>query len=246
MKTALVTGGAGGIGSAICKKLAQSGCQVAVHYNTKKDTAEALAEQLQKSFGVKAMAVWADVADRESVNSMFDKVDNTLGGVDILVNNAGIAQQKLFTDITANDWRSMLDTNLGGVFNCSQEVLRRHMIPGHSGVILNISSMWGQVGASCEVHYSAAKAGVIGLTKALAKEVGLSGVRVNCIAPGVIMTDMMKGFDEETIQALREETPLNTLGTPDDIAEAAVFLCSDKARFITGQVLGVNGGFVIL
>ena len=246
MKTALVTGGAGGIGSAICEKLAQSGCQVAVHYNTKKDTAEALAEQLQKSFGVKAMAVWADVADRESVNSMFDKVDNTLGGVDILVNNAGIAQQKLFTDITANDWRSMLDTNLGGVFNCSQEVLRRHMIPSHSGVILNMSSMWGQVGASCEVHYSAAKAGVIGLTKALAKEVGLSGVRVNCIAPGVIMTDMMKGFDEETIQALREETPLNTLGTPDDIAEAVVFLCSDKARFITGQVLGVNGGFVIL
>ena len=119
------------------------------------------------------------------------------------------------------------------------------MLPVHSGVILNISSMWGQVGASCEVHYSAAKAGVIGLTKALAKEVGLSGVRVNCIAPGGIMTDRRQDFDGETIQSLRDETPLNALGTPKDIADAAVFLCSDKAKFITGQVLGVNGGFII-
>lgn len=245
MKTALVTGGAGGIGSAICTGLAKAGCQVAVHYNTKKETAEALAAQLQKSCGIKAIAVQADVKDRESVNRMFDKVDKALGGVDILVNNAGIAQQKLFTDLTYDDWRAMLDTNLSGVFNCSQEALRRHMLPVHSGVILNISSMWGQVGASCEVHYSAAKAGVIGLTKALAKEVGLSGVRVNCIAPGVIMTDMMKDFDGETIQSLRDETPLNALGTPKDIADAAVFLCSDKAKFITGQVLGVNGGFII-
>ncbi|MBK6087066.1 SDR family NAD(P)-dependent oxidoreductase, partial [Ruminococcus difficilis] len=162
MKTALVTGGAGGIGSAICTGLARAGCQVAVHYNTKKETAEALAAQLQKSCGIKAIAVCADVKDRESVNRMFDKVDKALGGVDILVNNAGIAQQKLFTDLTVEDWRAMLDTNLSGVFNCSQEALRRHMLPVHSGAILNISSMWGQVGASCEVHYSAAKAGVIG------------------------------------------------------------------------------------
>ena len=245
MKTALITGGAGGIGSAICTGLAGADFQVAVHYHTKKETAEALAAKLQKSCGIKAIAVCADVADRESVNRMFDMVDKALGGVDILVNNAGIAQQKLFTDITPGEWRAMLDTNLSGVFNCSQEALKRRMLPNHSGVILNISSMWGQVGASCEVHYSAAKAGVIGLTKALAKEVGLSGVRVNCIAPGVIMTDMMKDFDEETISSLKDETPLNTLGTPKDIADAAVFLCSDKARFITGQVLGVNGGFII-
>lgn len=119
------------------------------------------------------------------------------------------------------------------------------MIKNHSGVILNVSSMWGQVGASCEVHYSAAKAGVIGLTKALAKEVGLSGIRVNCIAPGVVMTDMMKSFDEQTVNELKDETPLNMLGEPDDIAQTALFLCSDKAKFITGQVLGVNGGFVI-
>ena len=139
----------------------------------------------------------------------------------------------------------MTGVNLDGVFNCTQEALKRYMLKNHSGVILNISSMWGQVGASCEVHYSAAKAGVIGLTKALAKEVGLSGIRVNCICPGIIMTDMMKSFDEQTISDLKEETPLNTLGTPKDIADASVFLCSDRAKFITGQILGVNGGFVI-
>ena len=163
----------------------------------------------------------------------------------MLVNNAGIAQQKLFTDITPDEWKKMTGVNLDGVFYCSQQALKRYMIKNHSGVILNISSMWGQVGASCEVHYSASKAGVIGLTKGLAKEVGLSGVRVNCICPGVIMTDMMKGFDEQTVQELKEETPLNMLGMPEDIAETAVFLCSDRARFITGQIVGVNGGMII-
>ena len=185
------------------------------------------------------------MSDRASVSRLFDAVDDALGSLELLVNNAGIAQQKLFTDITDNDWNSMISTNLSGVFYCCQEALKRYMIPSHSGVILNISSMWGQVGASCEVHYSAAKAGVIGLTKALAKEVGLSNIRVNCIAPGVVMTDMMKDFDEETVQALKEETPLNILGTPEDIADAAVYLCSDKAKFITGQILGINGGFII-
>ena len=134
---------------------------------------------------------------------MFDEIDSRFGNLDVLVNNAGIAQQKLFTDITPDEWKKMTGVNLDGVFYCSQQVLKRYMIKNHSGVILNISSMWGQVGASCEVHYSASKAGVIGLTKGLAKEVGLSGVRVNCICPGVIMTDMMKGFDEQTVQELK-------------------------------------------
>lgn len=245
MKNVLITGGSGGIGSALCVAFAQAGCNVAVHYNKNSDGAERLAKILCESYGVCALAVQADVSDRQSVNEMFDAIDNTLGSIDVLVNNSGIAGQKLFTDITSDDWREMLGVNLDGVFNCSQEALKRYMIKNHSGVILNISSMWGQVGASCEVHYSAAKAGVIGLTKALAKEVGLSGVRVNCICPGVVMTDMMKSFDEQTINELKEETPLNTLGTPKDIADAAVFLCSDKAKFITGQILGVNGGFVI-
>lgn len=245
MKNVLITGGSGGIGTALCVAFAQAGCNVAIHYNKNSDGAERLAKILCESYGVGALAVQADVSDRQSVNDMFDLIDNTIGGIDVLVNNSGIAQQKLFTDITAEDWKAMLGVNLDGVFNCTQEALKRYMIKNHSGVILNISSMWGQVGASCEVHYSAAKAGVIGLTKALAKEVGLSGVRVNCICPGVVMTDMMKSFDEQTVNELKEETPLNALGTPKDIADAAVFLCSDKAKFITGQILGVNGGFVI-
>ncbi|MEE1318104.1 MAG: 3-oxoacyl-ACP reductase FabG [Ruminococcus sp.] len=245
MKTVLVTGGSGGIGTAICVAFAQAGYNVVVHCNSNKDGAQNLAKILCESYKVNALAVQADVSDRESVNKMFDAIDETVGSVDVLINNAGIAQQKLFTDISVGEWKAMTGVNLDGVFNCTQEVLKRYMIKNHSGVILNISSMWGQVGASCEVHYSAAKAGVIGLTKALAKEVGLSGIRVNCICPGIIMTDMMKSFDEQTISDLKEETPLNTLGTPKDIADASVFLCSDRAKFITGQILGVNGGFVI-
>lgn len=245
MKTAVITGASGGIGSAAALAFAQDGYNVALQYNKNRDRAFALAEKIEKAFNVRALPTQADVSSSQEVGRMFDEIEKFFGRADVLVNNAGIAQQRLFTDITDEEWKKMLGTNLDGVFYCSREVLKRFMIKTHSGVILNISSMWGQVGASCEVHYSAAKAGVIGLTKALAKEVGLSGIRVNCIAPGVVMTDMMKSFDEQTINELREETPLNTLGTPEDIAQAAVFLCSDKAKFITGQVLGINGGFVI-
>ena len=245
MKNVLITGASGGIGSALCETFAEVGCSVAVHYHHNREKAEQLASQLSERFGVKAAAFCADVADSASVSAMMDEIARSFGQIDVLVNNAGIAQQKLFTDLSDEDWKRMTGVNLDGVFYCCREVLQRWMLPNHSGVILNISSMWGQVGASCEVHYSASKAGVIGLTKALAKEVGLSGVRVNCIAPGVVMTDMMKGFDEATLSALKEETPLNALGTPKEIADAAVFLCSGKAGFITGQVLGVNGGFII-
>ena len=245
MKKILVTGASGGIGSQTAVAFAKCGCDVALHFAKNSEKAESLAEKLTNEYGINAFAVQADVSDYESVCKMFDKIDSRFGNLDVLVNNAGIAQQKLFTDITPNEWKKMTGVNLDGVFYCSQQALKRYMIKNHSGVILNISSMWGQVGASCEVHYSASKAGVIGLTKGLAKEVGLSGVRVNCICPGVIMTDMMKGFDEQTVQELKEETPLNMLGMPDDIAETAVFLCSDRARFITGQIVGVNGGMII-
>lgn len=245
MRTAVITGASGGIGTAIALAFAGEGCNVVLQYNKGKDKAEALAEKIQKEYGMIALPVQADISSSQSVKSFFDEVEAKLSNVDVLVNNAGIAQQKLFTDITDEDWHRMIGTNLDGVFYCSREVLKRFMIKNHSGVILNISSMWGQAGASCEVHYSAAKAGVIGLTKALAKEVGLSNIRVNCIAPGVVMTDMMKSFDEQTINELKEEAPLNMLGQPEDIAQTAVFLCSDKANFITGQVLGVNGGFII-
>lgn len=185
-------------------------------------------------------AVKADVSNPAEVEAMFDEI----GAVDVLVNNAGISSQKLFTDITDDEWRRTIGVNLDGVFYCCRSALP-HMISRKSGVIINISSMWGEVGASCEVHYSASKAGIIGLTKALAKEVGPSGVRVNCITPGVVMTDMMSEFDDETVNELKAETPLNRLGTPEDIAAAVLFLASDDASFITGQTLGVNGGFII-
>ena len=228
MKKILVTGASGGIGSQTAVAFAKCGCDVALHYSKNSEKAESLAKKLTNEYGINAFAVQADVSDYESVCKMFDEIDSRFG-----------------TDITPDEWKKMTGVNLDGVFYCSQQALKRYMIKNHSGVILNISSMWGQVGASCEVHYSASKAGVIGLTKGLAKEVGLSGVRVNCICPGVIMTDMMKGFDEQTVQELKEETPLNMLGMPDDIAETAVFLCSDRARFITGQIVGVNGGMII-
>ena len=245
MKTAIITGGAGGIGSAVCRQLAKNGYDIAIHYHARASEAARLAGELVNNYQNKVYIYQADLSDYESVTTLFDNFSKNFSSLDVLVNNAGKAQQKLFTDITPQEWRSMMATNLDSVFYCSREALRRFMLPAHRGAIVNISSMWGQVGASCEVHYSASKAGVIGLTKALAKEVGLSGIRVNCVAPGVVMTDMMKGFDSDTLAALREETPLNALGTPEQIAEAVAFLCSDKAGFITGQVLGVNGGFVI-
>lgn len=244
VKTVVVTGGSRGIGAAICAAFAKEGYAVAVNYNKNKEKAEKLALTLSQAYGVPCIAVCGDVSDSAQVSKMFDDVERLLGGVDVLVNNAGVSSQKLFTDITDEQWRECMGVNLDGAFFCSRSALP-NMIRKKCGVIINISSMWGQVGASCEVHYSTAKAGLIGLTKALAKEVGPSSVRVNCIAPGVIMTDMMKSFDEATLDELREETPLNRLGTPEDIADAAVFLASDKASFITGQVLGVNGGFVI-
>jgi len=245
MKTALITGGAGGIGSAVCRQLAKNGYGIAIHYHERQRGAALLAGEIRRNYQVNVNIYQADLSDYESTATLFDNFSKDFTSLDALVNNAGKAQQRLFTDITPQEWRSMLATNLDSVFYCSREALRRFMLPAHSGAIVNISSMWGQVGASCEVHYSASKAGVIGLTKALAKEVGLSGVRVNCVAPGVVMTDMMKGFDSDALAALREETPLNALGTPDQVAEAVAFLCSDRAGFITGQVLGVNGGFVI-
>ncbi len=240
IKTVLITGAARGIGRAVATAFAQNGCSVILNYNNSEAEAHKLATQLSEKYNTNCVAVKADVSDPIEVKAMFEQA----GAVDVLVNNAGVSSQKLFTDITDEDWRTTVGVNLDGVFFCCREALGK-MISKKSGVIINISSMWGEVGASCEVHYSASKAGVIGLTKALAKEVAPSGIRVNCISPGVIMTDMMAGFDEVTLSELKEETPLNRLGTPEDIASAAVFLASDEASFITGQILGVNGGFII-
>lgn len=244
MKTVLITGASRGIGASCAVAFAQKGYRVVMNYNKNAGKAEKLAKVIGESYGTEVFTYKADVSDAKQVKKMFKTVEEKFGGADVLINNAGIASQKLFTDLTAEDWRTMMAVNLDGVFYCCQSALP-YMIREKNGCIINISSMWGQVGASCEVHYSAAKAGVIGLTKALAKETAPSGVRVNCIAPGVILTDMTESSDAQTLAQLTEETPLLRLGTPKNIADAAAFLASANADFITGQVLGVNGGFVI-
>ncbi|MBQ4569094.1 MAG: SDR family oxidoreductase [Ruminococcus sp.] len=244
MKTAVVTGASRGIGAACAVAMAKNGYNVILGYKENKEKAENLAKVLIEGYGVAAIAMRADVSVSSQADALIDIAYKNFGRVDVLVNNAGISQFKLFTDITDEEWQEMIGTNLTGVFNCSRAAAR-YMINAKSGSIVNISSMWGQVGASCEVHYSASKAGVIGLTKALAKELAPSNVRVNCICPGVIKTDMLSWVEDETISSLIEETPIGRLGTPKDIADAVAFLCSDSAGFVTGQVLGVNGGFVI-
>lgn len=240
---ALITGGSRGIGACIAQTLAKSGYTVVINYNSSEQKAHELVMKLSEQ-GYKAFALKADVGDCQQVNDMMTKIEKDFGGVDVLVNNAGIAQQKLFTDITSEDFDKMFNTNVKGVFNCCKGVLH-YMINKKNGCIINISSMWGQVGGSCEVHYSASKAAVIGLTKALAKEIGLSGIRVNCVCPGVINTEMNSHLDEQTMQELKEETPLNAIGQPQDIADMVEFLCSEKAKFVTGQIVGVNGGMII-
>ena len=244
MKTAVVTGASRGIGAARAVAMAKNGYNVILGYKESKERAEQLAEVLISGYGVAAFAVKADVSVSKEADELIEVAYKNFGRVDVLVNNAGIAGFKLFTDITDEDWAQMIGTNLTGVFNCSRAAAK-YMINAKSGSIVNISSMWGQVGASCEVHYSASKAGVIGLTQALAKELAPSNIRVNCICPGVIKTDMLNNIDDETIDALIEETPIGRIGTPKDIADAVAFLSSESASFITGQVLGVNGGFVI-
>lgn len=243
MKTALITGASRGIGRAIAKRFAAEGYAVILHYNSSRDRAMSLLEEIRAG-GTAAMAVKADLTSAEETAALFDAVYSQFSAVDVLINNAGTAQQKLFTDITEADWDGIFDLCVKGAFRCAQAVLPG-MLRRHSGKIINISSVWGITGASCEVHYSAAKAALIGFTKALAKEVGPSGIHVNCIAPGVIDTEMNAMLSNETLCALKEETPLGRLGTVEDIAQTVLFLASEKADFITGQVFSPNGGFLI-
>ena len=239
-KVAFITGGAKGIGSAIVKRLIKDGYKVAFTYNNSEEKANSLAN----SFGAKCKAYKLDITDSNAVKTVVDDIEKDFGEIHILVNNAGVAEQALFTDITDEMWHRMIDTNLSGAFYCSRAVLK-YMINRKSGKIINIASIWGETGGSCEVHYSASKSGLIGMTKALAKEVGLSGITVNSVSPGVILTDMTSHFDEETMNALKEETPLNKIGTPEDVAGAVSFLASKDADFITGQNISVNGGMNI-
>ena len=242
-KVALVTGASRGIGRAIALRLAKEGYTVALNYCQNERSALRAAEVLQ-AFGKEGMLCRADVTREHAVREMVRAVEDRLGPIDLLVNNAGIAEQVLFTDLTAAQWKRMMDVHVNGAFYTSSAVLPS-MIRRKSGCIINIASMWGQTGASCEVHYSTAKAALIGMTKALAKEVGPSGIRVNCVSPGAIETDMMAGFSAEDKQAIADETPLGRLGKPEEIAAAVAFLASADAAFITGQVLAPNGGMVI-
>ena len=239
-KTAIVTGAARGIGKAIAKRLVEDGFFVAAVYNS----SEKLAKKLESELYPNVKAYKCDVSDSESVNAVVRAVLKDRKTVDVLVNNAGIAQQKLFTDITDEDWSRMIGVDLSGAFYFTRAVLPS-MINEKSGIIINITSIWGETGGSCEVHYSAAKAGLIGMTKALAKETGLSGICVNAVSPGVIETDMMSNFSEADKEVLREEIPLSRLGSVEDVANTVAFLCSEKASYITGQVISVNGGIVI-
>lgn len=238
MKTALVTGGSRGIGKAIVEELCNNGYAVAFTYKNSESEAKSLAE----STG--ALAIKADSADEAEVVAAVRQAYSHLGKIDCLVNNAGISSFSLFTDITLDEWNRIFSVNVTGAFLYSREV-SRYMISEKYGRIINISSIWGLVGSSCEVHYSASKAALIGLTKALAKELGPSGITVNAIAPGLIDTEMNSSLGKETVSELIDETPLMRIGLPSDVAKAVVYLASCSSDFVTGQVLNISGGFVI-
>jgi 3-oxoacyl-[acyl-carrier protein] reductase len=241
--TVLITGAAKGIGRAVAEAFAEDGYNVIINYLNSEAQALELEKQLG-SRGFAAAACRADVTDRRQVDAMVGECVRRFGQIHVLVNNAGIARQRLFSDIKEAEWDEMFGVHVKGAYNCCQSVLPQ-MISRKQGKIINISSIWGITGASCEVHYSAAKAALIGFTKALAKELGPSNIQVNCVAPGMIETDMNRFLTDEDRRNLAEETPLMRFGKPREVADAVLFLASGKADFITGQVLSPNGGFVV-
>ena len=238
MKRVLVTGGSRGIGAELVRAFSKNGYKVAFTYKTSIEAADTLAAETG------ALAIMADSRKESDVAGAVSETVNKFGSVDCLINNAAVSAFSLFTDITLDEWNDMLNVNLTGAFLYSKAVIP-DMLKRKQGRIINIASMWGLVGASCEVHYSAAKAGLIGMTKALAKELGPSGITVNAIAPGVIDTDMNKALSDSDREALINDTPVMRIGSTRDVAEAALFLASDGASFITGDVLNISGGYVI-
>jgi len=236
-KTILITGASRGIGYAVATSFAQNGYIVYANYNKHPNALNQLSEQFSED-GYTLIPIHGDVSCKKDVDDMISKIN----GVDVLINNAGISQFKQFIDITEEDWDHMMSVNLKSAYLCTRSVIP-YMIHNKWGRIINVSSVWGVTGGSCEVHYSAAKAGMIGFTKALAKEMAPSGIQVNCIAPGVIDTDMNRDLSESDLQRIKEQTPIGTIGLPEHIAEAALFLV--KNDFITGEVLNINGGFYI-
>ena len=238
MKTVLITGGTGGIGEACVSLLNKMGYQVAFTYCSNHEAAQRIHSQTG------SYAVYCDLAHTASIQNAVSEVTEQFGGIDILINNAGISQFRMMQDITDEDWSNMMDVNLRGAFAMSRACIP-HMIRQQFGRIINIGSMWGKCGSACEVHYSASKAGLRGMTMALAKELGPSGITVNCIEPGVIATAMNSTLSEDAITELIANTPMCRIGKPDDVAALVHFLATDSASFITGQCIGVDGGFAI-
>ena len=238
MKNVLITGGSRGIGRAMVELFTSNGYSVAFTYKNSENEAKSLAE------ATGALAIKADSASESDVITAVNKAISELGSIDCLINNAGVSSFSLFTDLTLDMWNEHLSVNLTGAFLYSKAVIPG-MVAKKEGRIINITSMWGITGSSCEVHYSTAKAGLIGMTKALAKELGPSGITVNAIAPGLIDTDMNGCLSADVIHAIEEETPLMRIGTPNEVAKAALFLAGDGASFITGEVMNVSGGYLI-
>ena len=238
MKNILITGGSRGIGQALVRKFANGGYNVAFTYKSSVDAAEELAKETG------ALAIMADSASEKEIAAAVAKAGKALGGIDVLINNAGISSYSLLQDLTLSEWNECIAVNLTSAFLYSREVIP-YMLKNHEGRIINITSIWGLVGASCEVHYSTAKAGLIGFTKALAKELGPSGITVNAIAPGVIETDMNAHLSDDDLKALEVETPIGRIGKADEIASAALYLANEGSSFITGEVLNISGGIVI-
>ena len=236
MGSVFITGGSRGIGAACVRAFAEAGRLAAFTYSARRDKAEALAAETG------ALALCADSADRDAVENAVKTARESLGAIDTVVCNAGIAQQKLFQDITDDEWLTMLNVNLMGAVRTIRAALP-DMLHRQKGSIVIVSSMWGERGASCESQYAASKAALIGLSKSLALELGPSGIRVNCVAPGVIDTDMNAMHGGDVMQSLADETPLERIGRADEVADSILYLCSEKASFVTGQVLGVTGGF---
>lgn len=239
MKNVLITGASRGIGKALVKKFTDSEYRVFLNYNKSKDEAFKISEETG------AIPVFADVSSSSDVKKMVSFIKENYGEIDVLVNNAGIClPQKVILDVTEEEWDKLFNVNVKGMFNVTKEILPS-MINKKYGSVINISSMWGVTGGSCEVAYSASKASVIGFTKALAKEVGPSGIRVNCVAPGVIKTDMNSNLSDDDFDFLKEETPLGIIGEAEDVSDLVLFLAEDSSRFITGEVININGGLVI-
>lgn len=240
-KVVVVTGGSRGIGAKIVKTLANENYKVILNYNNSKEQAEKIQQELLEQ-GKEIEIIKADVSKREETEKLIQFAINKFNKIDVLINNAGISQEGLFTDVTEEEWKKIINTNLNSVFYCNQQALK-YMIPEQQGCIINISSIWGETGASCEVAYSTTKAAINGMTKALAKEVGPSNIRVNAIAPGIIDTDMNRNLTNEELEQIKEQIPLNKIGKALDIAKCVKWLIEDE--YTTGQIISINGGWYI-